>query len=378
MGTSLKIVLKSDYTKKDGTQNVRLRLTINRKVKYYPLDIFVIPKNFRNGYIKAGDKIAKTKNLLIQKQLIKANQIIFNYRLQDIPITFDHFERDFHNEFWGSKSFYDYVDQLISELNGKLAPGSLKGYKDQASKLKSFKPSLQFKEIDRKFIQEYELFLIKKKNNKRSTINKSLKFIKSVLNKAVTDGIIKENVFDHIPVGRTDGNREFLTIDELTLLNDLYYKNTLKPNKANVLRYFLFSCYTGLRYSDIKRLRFSNIKNNAYISIQMHKTKEHVIIPLNKQAKRLLPPKGFDAQPAFKVLSDQPTNRYLKEIMKIANINKSISFHCSRHTFATVSKSLGMEYDVISKILGHTDIKTTKVYAKYELSHLENEMKKWE
>ncbi len=82
-------------------------------------------------------------------------------------------------------------------------------------------------------------------------------------------------------------------------------------------------------------------------------------------------------QKVFDVLTDQPTNRYLKEIMKVAKINKSISFHCSRHTFATVSKSNGIKYDVISKILGHTDIKTTKVYIKYEVSHLEKEMEKW-
>ncbi len=223
MGVSLKIVLKSDYTRKDGTQNLRLRLTISRKVKYYPLNIFVIPKNFRNGSIKVSDSMAKTKNLLIEKELIKAKKIIFNYRLQDLPVTFDNFERDFNNDSWGSTSFYDYVERLITELNGKLAPGSLKGYKDQAGKLNS-----------------------------------------------------------------------------------------------------------------------------------------------------------FNAQAVFKGLSDQPTNRYLKEIIKTAHINKSIGFHCSRHTFATVSKSLGMEYDVISKILGHTDIKITKVYAKYELSHLEDEMKKWE
>ncbi len=378
MKVSSKIVLKSDYIRKDGTLNIRLRLTVNRRVKYYPLNILVLPKNFKNGKVKAGDAMSSNKNLLLEKELNKANKIIFDYRLNDLLITFDNFGRDFSNEIWGSKSFYDYVDQLIVELDGKLAPGSLKGYKDQANKLKSFRPKLLFKEIDRKFVQEYEIHLIKEKNNKRSTINKSLKFMKSVLNKAVAEGIIKENTFDNIPIGRTDGNREFLTKDELAELSKLYYKNSLKSNKANVLRYFLFCCYTGLRYSDVKNLKFQNIKDDKYISVKMQKTKESVLIPLTEKAKQLIPKKAFDAQPVFKVLTDQPTNRYLKDIMEVAEINKSISFHCSRHTFATVSKSLGMEYDVISKILGHTDIKTTKVYAKYELSHLEDEMKKWE
>ena len=204
-----------------------------------------------------------------------------------------------------------------------------------------------------------------------------MKFIKSILNKAVLAGMIKENVFDKIPLGRTDGNREFLTINELESLSELYYKNELKPNKNNVLRYFLFCCYTGLRFSDIKNLRFNDILDNKYLSIKMVKTKEKVTIPLTEKAKYLIPKSSFKMQYVFKVLHDQPTNRYLKDIMKVAEINKSISFHCSRHTFATVSKTLGMEYDVISRILGHTDIKTTKVYTKYEVSHLEKEMEKW-
>jgi len=377
MNVYLKIVLKTDYTRKDGTQNIRLRLTLNSRVKYFPLNIFVLPKNFRNGRVKTGDGKASQKNLLIDKELNKANKIIFDYRINDIPITFFNFSRDFNNDVWGSDSFYDFVDLLRETLKGKLTPGSLKGYKDQANKLKSFRQKLLFKDIDRKFVQDYEKFLIVTKKNKRTTINKSLKFIKSVLNRAAIEGIIKENVFDTIPIGRTDGNREFLTKDELSKLSKLYFDGNLKPSKANVLRYFLFCCYTGLRYSDIKKLRFSNIQNEKYISIKMQKTKENVLIPLIPKAKQLIPKKVFEAQPIFNVLHDQPTNRYLKDIMTVANINKSISFHCSRHTFATVSKSLGMEYDVISKILGHTDIKTTKVYAKYELSHLEEEMKKW-
>jgi len=377
MHVYLKIVLKSDYTRKDGTQNIRLRLTVNSRVKYFPLNIFVLPKNFKNGKVKTGDAMSSSKNLLIDKELNKANKIFFDYRINDISLTFDNFGRDYNNDVWGSDSFYDFVDLLRENLKGKLTPGSLKGYKDQANKLKSFRSKLIFKNIDRKFVQDYEKYLIITKKNKRSTINKSLKFIKSVLNRAVVDGLIKENIFDTIPIGRTDGNREFLTMDELSDLSNLYYEGSLKKNKANVLRYFLFSCYTGLRYSDIKKLRFNDIQDEKYISIQMQKTKENVLIPLTSKAKQLMPTKGFEAQPVFNVLHDQPTNRYLKDIMKVVEINKSISFHCSRHTFATLSKSLGMEYDVISKILGHTDIKTTKIYAKYELSHLEEEMKKW-
>ena len=378
MNTSVKIVLKLDYTKKDGTQNVRLRLTINRKVKYFPLQVYIFPKHFINGKVSLSDPGHFNKNLLLDKFLNKANKIIFDARINESSLTFDSFERNFSNNIYGSKSFYDFVDLQIEKLEGKLTPGSLKGYHDQKNKLKQFRPTLQFKDIDRSFIEQYETFLIKKRKNNSNTITKSMKFIKSILNKAKVEEIIKDNVFDNIPIGRTEGNREFLTRDELNKLEILYYNNKLKANWANVLRYFLFSCYTGLRYSDIKGLKFNDIKDdNKYISVKMIKTKKPVIIPLIDKAKLLLQQPSFKMQRAFNVLSDQPTNRYLKEIMKVAGINKSISFHCARHTFATLSKSLGMDYDVISKILGHTDIKTTKIYAKYEYDFLDKEMGKW-
>lgn len=95
------------------------------------------------------------------------------------------------------------------------------------------------------------------------------------------------------------------------------------------------------------------------------------------KAKELLPEQGFDNQNVFKVLTDQPTNRYLKDIMITAGISKHMSFHCSRHTFGTCSLDFGIPIEVVSKILGHTDIKTTAIYAQIRDGLKEQEMGKW-
>jgi len=113
--------------------------------------------------------------------------------------------------------------------------------------------------------------------------------------------------------------------------------------------------------------------------INRKKTETAVMVPVNEDAAKLIPWNLlYDGQKVFRVFTDQPTNRYLKELMKLSDINKRISFHCGRHTFATLCKTRGINYDIIARYLGHTDKKTTQIYAKYETELLLSEMEKWE
>lgn len=370
-------VIQRDYTRQDGTKNTFIRLTINRKVKYFPLNIYVRPELFKKSSVSKADPDHKEKNSLLDQSTIKAKTILFNFRIQESALTFNHFQQAFYNTAYSSDSFYDYYDSQLELLKGKLAPNTIRAHNSQLVKLREFKSNVTFNDIDHDFITAYEGF-IKAKGNNRNTISKSIKFIKSILGRAAEQGIIKENPLKGYHIHEIQGDRQFLNMQELNNLDGLFTSGKLKANKANVLRYFLFCCYTGLRYQDIKELRFKDIKEGNSISIQMIKTKEFVKIPLTDKAKKLIPGCSFDNQKVFKVFTDQPTNRYLKDIIEEAEIKKHISFHCSRHTFATVSKSLGISYDVISKILGHTNLKTTKIYTRYEMELLTSEMNKWD
>lgn len=373
---TVSIVLK-DYTRLDGSRNVFLRLTIQRRIKYFPLNVFVNPNHFKKGYVTQVDQDHQDKNSLLEFYRLKAKNILFDYRIHDKTLTFERFQNDFFNNSYGSDSFYDFFERQIKLFTDKLSSGSIHNYNIQLRKLKEYRPELTFNDINLEFITAYEGYLKRHRQNNKNTVIKSISIIKSILNKAVEQGIIKENPIKGYELGRIAGDRQFLSLEELDRLDQLYYKNLLKANKANVLRYFLFCCYTGLRYQDIKKLCFKDIQDGQYLYLRMIKTKEFVRIPLIEKARALLPVPSFDNQPVFKVQTDQPTNRKLKEIMTAAGITKQISFHCARHTFATVSKSLGMDYDVISKILGHTDIKTTKIYTHFEMDFLTREMGKW-
>jgi integrase len=217
--------------------------------------------------------------------------------------------------------------------------------------------------------------MIESLGNMENTYYKSLAWIKSMLTRAKVKGLIKNNVFENYPLKQCKGHREFLTMQELKQLESMDLK-LLPASERNIYNYFLFACYIGLRYTDLKNLRFNEIKDNKYIQLTMHKTKDIVTIPLSKQAKQLIG-EGFENQKVFRVLTNQKSNEYLKEIMKKAKISKSISFHCARHTLATISIEIGIPLEVTSKLLGHTDIKTTQIYARILETKKFNEMERW-
>ncbi|MBN2663328.1 MAG: integrase catalytic domain-containing protein, partial [Bacteroidales bacterium] len=110
--------------------------------------------------------------------------------------------------------------------------------------------------------------------------------------------------------------------------------------------------------------------------LQMHKTGEIVTIPIIEKALRLMPKEYRKTDKIFKVLANQTTNDILKKVIKKADINKNISFHAGRHTLGSIGINVGIPIEVVSKILGHKDIKTTLIYAKLNESTLFDEMKK--
>ncbi len=126
-----------------------------------------------------------------------------------------------------------------------------------------------------------------------------------------------------------------------------------------------------MRFLDVKNLKNKDLKNDFHkdtpikvIEKKQHKTKGFVFIPIVSRAQKLISESSFKEKKVFKVLSSQPTNRYLKDIAKAANIDKLLTFHVARHTLATNCIELKMPIEIVSKLLGHTDIKTTEIYAK--------------
>ena len=374
---SCKMFLRNDYSRKsDGLHPIYMRVIIKLHKKDISLDEWCSKKDWNKKTCRVRDNAPNSFkiNTVLEANENKSKDIFFDYKVQRKPLSMDVFLKHFNDMAYNSQSFYDFMSQVMVTNKNTLKLGTYKTYETQISKLKKFRPALNLGDMNRQFIDEYTNYM-QGLNNNKNTISKARAWIKAQLNRAVDLKKISKDSLDHIEVSRIEGKREFLTIAEINKLEELLASKKLNYNLNNVLTYFLFCCYTGLRYSDIKDLRYKDILDNSTISIDMHKTGKPVRISLIKQAKKFMGT-GLPEQKIFRVYTDQPTNRYLKTIMEKADIKKKISFHCARHSFATIAVTHGMPIEVISKILGHTEISTTQIYAKIVDPLKEQEMQK--
>jgi integrase/recombinase XerC len=376
MSAITKVCIK-DRTKSDGTTALLLRVTIDRKVNYLPLKKYVDPKFFdqASGRVIKGYPNFKKINFALDQDVSKANDIILNYELQNRSFTFE----DFKNDFSGPKNntFKTFATAELDNMAHRISKETKKHYKTEIGKVDTFKPNLLLSDITIDFLQKYEKYLTVELKNHTNTVFTSLKTLRTFVNIALNKKLIKEYPFKNFKLKKVPTNRTYLTIEELKKLEDLYFNKKLHPYQYNVLQYFLFACYTGLRFSDIQSFSRKSITSNA-IRLTMNKTEDKVNIPLTEKAKKILETANPDDDKPFRVISNQKTNEYLEKLMEKVEIDKNITFHCARHTFATIAITLGIPEIVVSKLLGHKDIKTTMIYAKVVEDLKFKEMDKWD
>lgn len=284
-----------------------------------------------------------------------------------------------------SRIFSEWMDEYEVHIRDvkRLSSSYCKNVHSMTSIVKSYlrhihRPRMLMAKVDKSFYKNLLAYLkdvyknTKSPDNPMALSEKTLLLIQTnfntMLNHAVKEGLLKKNPFYELEgkekFKKTPSFREYLTINELKALTDA-------PTGSPITKQtFLFCCFTGLRHSDMTALRWRNIQRTDHGEVihvpSMQKTKRPVIVPLGIQARKWLPEKN-DAMPDDKVFADAPTlgcaNRALKHMMKRVGIDKMISFHCSRHTFATMTLTAGSDIYTASKMLGHTNVHTTEIYA---------------
>jgi site-specific recombinase XerD len=279
------------------------------------------------------------------------------------------------------------IDDYQSRIGIDLAQTTFYKYRRTATYFQDFlfdklgQKNLAVTRINKLLLEDFFKYLRKEKKNSHNSSSALMNCLNSILDDAEKAGIIRFNPFKEILLTRKPVNREYLTSDEILAVQKL---DNLIPSLDRNRDLFLLACFTGLAYSDIKALHALNIivEPDGSKHIERYRTKSMVMsyIPLLTAAENILlkysPTKDCrDFQ--WKVPCNQKLNQSLKEIAKLAGIHRNLFMHLGRHTFATtVTLSQGISIESVSKMLGHTTLKHTQVYAKIVNSKVKGEMEK--
>ena len=347
----------------DGNVSLYLDMYYMGARKKEELKLYLVPE------VNAAAKLQNRNTLKLAEQ-IKAERIL------DIQ---QHGLVNWESVKKGRMTLAAWVEKYTKDENG-LTPASMRSKRNAQARVEEYllyigKPNLALKEVDKDFCKGFIAFLKTCTfNNGKKTLGSTtcrifMNRLAAALNMAVREGLIDNNPFKLLDAKekpqKKSAMREFLTIEELRTL-------IATPCRYEIVKKaFLFSCFTGLRYSDMMALKWNEIHKAAdgktlYIEHEQVKTKNMVTIPLSNEALKWMPRKSKGDERVFHQLRITSTTVevVLGEWMQEAGIQKHITYHCSRHTAATLLLTLGADLYTVSKILGHRSIRMTEVYAK--------------
>ena len=280
-------------------------------------------------------------------------------------------------------SLTEWIATLIARKRNKVSKSSIKGLERLSQHLDKYVQSIALIDIDKQFCIGFIDYLRTAKSLKTS-MNSDPQKIKGlsqttqaemqntlsiVLNEAVREGLIQSNAIRLLSptekIKTPDSIRDYLSVEELKRMID----TPVNPRAQIDKDAFLFCCFCGLRHSDVSELKWGNIVmegERISIRIVQKKTKQPMVAILSRKAISFLPHRDTrtDDDKVFQLPAQSVTNKRLKKWAKDSNVQKNVTFHVSRHTFATLMLTAGVDIYTISKLMGHTNIATTQIYAK--------------
>ena len=379
---SLLFYLKGKHFEKAVKVPIYLRLTVNGKRSELSISRKVDPEkwNAKTGRMRGSGMEAVQLNQYLDMVRAKVNKIHFRLVEEGKPFT----ALDLKNIYLGKDKevkmllvvFDEHNRQMKKLVDKEFALGTWKRYFTTRNHIAEFirheykREDIPVEDVDLKFITRFEHFM---KSVKDCNHNSALKYInnfKKIVRMAVAHGWIARDPFYNYKIKFKWVDREFLSTEELQRLVDLEIK---WPRIDMVRDMFVFCCYTGLAYVDVKKLNQDNLVRNIdgelWIEAKRTKTDTKFSIPLLPTALAILEKykdhsKVINGECVLPVFSNQKANAYLKEIADLCGIKKNLTTHLARHTFATtVTLTNGVPIETVGKMLGHKNLRTTQHYA---------------
>lgn len=348
----------NNYKRKDGKCQIFYDVTINGERDRIPTGLHIKPEHWDNESRRVKKKYdTEDINLSLDNMESKTTEIRTHYRLSrsaylDI--------KTFRNEFFNKTPKYDFITFAKHHIEKVPTKESTKRHaRSVIKKLEEYKNTIPFSSLTLGFFEDYKGHLYSN-GNKQTTIASNIKTIKKYINLARKHGLFINFDVTDLKVGSMKGSKINLSISEVERLKEYYFSENVDRGHLLSLGYFLFACYTSLRVSEIQKLKRHDLKGNA-VTFHSDKTDKSHTIVLNNTAKAII-----ERHPALFVehITAESINRTLKTIMKLSKvkINKNVSMHTGRHTFATNFLRKGGNVRDLQQILNHSSILTTMVY----------------
>jgi len=381
--------LRSNYVNKEGKTSVMLRIYLNNeRLSLGSTGISVKSSQWdkEKERIKGRTTEALNTNLQLDNIASGLQSIFRRIEMSDV-VSLERIK----SEFLGKKEEIDTLMQLFEKHNGDVAKqvgvsvgkATLQKYnvcKRHFSEFleKQYKRSdLKLTELTYVVIREFDLYLRTEVGQNPNTATKTMKTFKTITLLGQKMGVLLHDPFMNHRFHIEPVNRGFLTDEEILLIA---HKQINIPRLELIRDIFIFSCFTGLAYIDVSNLTPDHIVtlgDKQWIMTQRQKTSVETNVLLLDIPKAIIAKYGgktYRNGKLFPMLTNQKTNSYLKEIADICGIKKNLTFHLARHTFATMSLSKGVPMESVSKMLGHTNIRTTQIYARITNKKIEHDM----
>ena len=389
-------VLDKRRAKKDGLYPVKVRVTFQRKQKYFPTGVSLTQSDFdliTNQTTKKHLRSAMEKILAMESKIRKAIDSIKDFSFEELDSLL--LKKQSTSS---STEVYDLFDEIISKLNAEGRISTASAYKDARNSLAGYQTNLKFKQVTVQFLKNYEARM-KEESKTISTIGSYLRHFRAIYNRAIEKGIIEQKYYpfgkNRYQIKAPRNIKKALTIEQISKIIDYDVIEGSTQHFARDIWLFSYLC-NGMNIKDIISLKFKNLISD---SIQYDRSKtsntiqnpKPIVITLLPQAKEIIErwamKKKKEEDYIFPVLRKDITelqkqkdkdqfvktiNKYMKEIGKEIGYDKPLTTYAARHSFATVLKRSGAPTEFISESLGHKSLQTTEAY----LDSFEDESRK--
>lgn len=366
---------------KDGSALIQLRAYQNGQSKYFSTNIYILPRQFKNNRV-VDHPNARELNLKLKNLISDIEAFVLQQERTGQPVTFISIEKFF--SYKDLNCFHEFCEKELIDDNS-LKPSTKKHHKMTLGYLKDKFPKLSFSDLNYTTIHSFNNFLLGKALAP-NTVHAHHKRLKRYIHLAIKKELFEDarNPYKHFKAKTAETQREVLTLDEISRL-ELMEIPPSKLSLAIVRDMFLMGCYTGLRFSDLIKIKRIDVHRNfdqVILKIKAQKTGKSIDLPLHllhdgKPAQLLLKyiDRDIRKQELFTGITNQYANRCLKEISAQLGTDKKITMHVARHTFAT-HLALKVKPSLLQQLLQHSKIETTMIYVHLSEQMMLEELKK--